>query len=180
MSIEPPVNEEPDLPSISEPFYVRPMSINELDHVVQIYLKSFKGMVNPESIRRWFICQLNSYPRNIGFVAVVGDAVRGYIVWCERGGFRQRAVVELEQIAVHPDFRRKGLASYLTIQSFIYLKKLLKDERRSVRLVVIYTSAEHGARSLYEKTLGAKREAVLKDYFRGDEDVLFARFNDTD
>ena len=45
-----------------------------------------------------------------------------------------------------------------------------------LKAVEVTTGVENQAQKLYEKTLGAKIECVVKDLFRGDEVIMVGRF----
>ena len=52
----------------------------------------------------------------------------------------------------------------------------LKKRGAKLKLVEVTTGTENQAQRLYQKTLDAQPEAVIKDFFRGDEVIMLARF----
>lgn len=159
--------------------YVKPMEQNDIDDVVRIYLSSFKGMRSEDLVKRWFECNMRAYPRMQYFVALYRGRVIGYILWVEKGGFREESVWELEQIAVDPEFRRLGVGRRLIEDSLGYLKIYLDERQPRSRLKLILvssSSSNEAARRLYENVLGAREEAVIRDLYRGDEIVYIARY----
>lgn len=150
---------------------------HEIQEVAEIASQSFSGLKDPIKALKWIKCNFNAYPRMQYFVAK-SEHVLGYILWMEKGGFRQESVWELEQIAVKPEFREKGIAIKLIIESLKKIKKYLKKRNSKLKLVEVTTGAENKAQELYKKTLNAKVEAVIKDLFRGDEALMIARFGE--
>ena len=47
-----------------------------------------------------------------------------------------------------------------------------------MKAVEVTTGVENQAQNLYKKTLGAKVECIVKDFFRGDEAIMIARFEE--
>ncbi|RLG50623.1 MAG: N-acetyltransferase [Thermoproteota archaeon] len=152
------------------------MKETDIDDMTKVYLDSFKGMRDPESVEKWIRCNFNAYPRMQYFVAEIDGRVVGYILWVEKGGFRKEAVLELEQIGVLRDYRGQGIGSKLIIKSLEEMKKYLMGRGSKLKLVEVTTGTSNQAQKLYIKTLNAKPECLIKDLFRGDELIMIARF----
>lgn len=125
----------------------------------------------------WLKAGLNAFPRLQYFAAVKDKKIVGYISWLFLGGFRS-GVVELEQIGISPELQGQGIGEELLKGSLAkvrdYSEKKLK---RNLKLVKVDTDSNNRARRFYEKNLGAKKEAVLKDFFYGnDEVIMIGRF----
>lgn len=151
----------------------------EIDEAVKIYLSSFRGMGSEATVRKWFECNFRAYPRMQYFTALADGRVVGYVLWMEKGGFRRESVWELEQIAVHPDFRRRRVATRLIKESLEAIRKYLNERtpRSKLKLVLVTSGVSNSvAHRLYRATLGAKPEAVIKDLYRADEAIYVARF----
>ena len=155
---------------------IRRMKETDIDDMTKVYLDSFKGMRDPESVEKWIRCNFNAYPRMQYFVAEIDGRVVGYILWVEKGGFRKEAVLELEQIGVLRDYRGQGIGSKLIIKSLEEMKKYLMGRGSKLKLVEVTTGTSNQAQKLYIKTLNAKPECLIKDLFRGDELIMIARF----
>ena len=155
---------------------IRRMKETDIDGMTKVYLDSFKGMRDPESVEKWIRCNFNAYPRMQYFVAEIDGRVVGYILWVEKGGFRKEAVLELEQIGVLRDYRGQGIGSKLIIKSLEEMKKYLMGRGSKLKLVEVTTGTSNQAQKLYIKTLNAKPECLIKDLFRGDELIMIARF----
>jgi len=155
---------------------VRRMTKKDIEDVVEIAALSFHGMRDREKGRKWIECNFNCYPRMQYFIAEEDGRVVGYILWVEKGGFREEAVLELEQIAVRPECRGRGIGTALIKESLEEMKRCLKERGSKLKLVLVTTGVENRAQRLYKKTLNAEMECVIKDMFRGDEAILVARF----
>ena len=78
--------------------------------------------------------------------------------------------VKIMNIAVHPDFRRRGIAQMLVEQLVAKLKA-----RQSLRLMLEVRSSNMGAQALYEK-MGFTQVGLRKNYYRNPkEDALILR-----
>ncbi len=152
------------------------MKIRDIKMMAKIASYSFSGMKNIKDALKWIKCNFNVFPRMQYFVARSGNQVLGYILWTERGGFRKRSVWELEQIAVNQDFRGQGIGKQLIKKSLLEIKKGLKKRGSTLKLIEVTTGVENKAQKIYKDVLGAEVECVIKDLFRSDEVIMFARF----
>ncbi|MEM5829683.1 MAG: GNAT family N-acetyltransferase [Candidatus Aenigmatarchaeota archaeon] len=156
---------------------IKRMKEKQIEEVAKVASKCFSGLKDIKKARRWIKCNFNAFPRMQYFVAQKGKKVLGYILWVEKGGFREEAVFELEQIGVHPNYRGMGIGTRLIKESLRELKNSLKKRGSRLKLVEVTTGVSNEAQKLYKKTLGAKPECVIKDLFREDEVIMIARFN---
>ena len=98
-------------------------------------------------------------------VAVEGESVAGYI-----GSQTVMDETDMMNVAVHPDFRRKGIAEALVNDLVDYLKKI-----GSHCLTLEVRASNAPAISLYEK-LGFAEIGRRKNYYRNPrEDALILR-----
>ena len=155
---------------------IEPLKKQDIEKVALIAASCFSGLKDIKKARQWVFCNFRAFPRMRYFTAKKGREVIGYIFWLEKGGFRKEVVFELEQIAVKEVFRGRGVGALLIEQSFKILQKKLKKRGAKLKLVEITTGTENQAQRLYKKALGAQAQVVLKDFFRGDELIMLARF----
>jgi len=155
---------------------IRRAKKEDIPSLIDVYLDCFHGMKDPKIVEKWFECNFNAYPRMQYFVAELNGEVVGYILWIEKGGFREEAVWELEQIGVLSNHRGKGIGTKLISESLKDIKKQLSERGSKLKLVEITTGTHQKAQRLYEKTLGAKPECIIRNLFRGDEVIMIARF----
>lgn len=98
-------------------------------------------------------------------VAVDDKQVVGYV-----GSQTVMDMTDMMNIAVHPDFRRRGIAQMLVEQLVAKLKA-----RQSLRLMLEVRSSNMGAQALYEK-MGFTQVGLRKNYYRNPkEDALILR-----
>ncbi len=155
---------------------IKELEKHEIQKVVEIASQSFSGLKDQIKALKWVECNFNAHPRMQYFVAKSENKILGYILWVEKGGFRQESVWELEQIAIKPEFRGQGIGTKLIIESLEKIKKYLKKRNSKLKLVELTTGTENKAQELYKRTLGAEVEAIIKNLFRGDEALMIARF----
>ena len=158
---------------------IKIQSLNKKDlfEIARIANQCFKGYGSLAGAKKWLTCNFSAFPRTQYFVAKEKDEILGYILWLEKGGFRKSAVWELEQIAVKETARGRGVASFLIEQSLKKILDYLKKRSAKLKIVEVTTGTENQAQRLYQKTLDAQPEAIIKDLFRGDEVIMIARFS---
>ncbi|MFT7559621.1 MAG: GNAT superfamily N-acetyltransferase [Flavobacteriales bacterium] len=128
---------------------------------------------NEESHGSWVEASMNSYPRGIYYVIESNDDVVGYVLWCVKNGFRSSTIIELEQVAIAPDFHGKGYGRALIEKSFGLFKGHVLELGYKVGAVMVTTSEGNYAEDLYISALGVARSAVLQGYGSGNEIILY-------
>jgi ribosomal-protein-alanine N-acetyltransferase len=104
-------------------------------------------------------------PLSFWLVAVEGDKVAGYV-----GSQSVMSESDMMNVAVHPDFRRKGVAEKLVLE---LVAALAKKDNHCLTLEV--RASNVSAISLYEK-LGFAQVGLRKNYYRNPkEDALILR-----
>jgi ribosomal protein S18 acetylase RimI-like enzyme len=99
--------------------------------------------------------------------------IAGYILWCVKNGFREATIVELEQIAVDPQYGGTGLGRRLVTDSFEKFKQHVEDTGNKVGAVMVTTTEGNYAENLYISTLNVSRAAILCGYASGNEVILY-------
>jgi ribosomal protein S18 acetylase RimI-like enzyme len=155
---------------------VRPARRSDVVRIAKVGSVSFSGLRPLRNGRRWVSACFAAYPRLRYWVAEEGRDLLGYILWMEKGGFRQESVWELEQIAVSPSARGRGVGGRLITVSLAGLKRSLDRRGARLKLVEVTTGSEQHAVEFYRRTLNTKVVAKIPDLFRGDEYLLVARF----
>lgn len=104
-------------------------------------------------------------PLSLWLVALEGDRVAGYV-----GSQSVLGESDMMNVAVHPDFRRRGVAEALVLELVAQLKA---KENYCLTLEVRASNAP--ARKLYEK-LGFQQVGLRKNYYRNPrEDACILR-----
>lgn len=163
--------------SLDRPIRVRPAQEADLPGIASIGSESFSGLRPLAAATRWVHACWAAHPRMRYWVAEQGGTPTAYILWMEKGGFRSEAVVELEQIAVHPSLRGQGVGGELIRASLAQLTRSIESEGRRVKVIEVTTGSEQGAVEFYRRVLGAEVVATIPGLFRGVEFILVARPN---
>lgn len=123
----------------------------------------------------WIDCNLAAYPRIQIFVAAEDANILGFIQWTQKSGFREKVVLELEQIAVLPAHQGHGIGGKLTINSLPIVQSQVAERNASVTNIIVTTRSDNAAQRLYRKTLGAKVEATISNLYSADEIFMVSR-----
>lgn len=148
------------------------MDENDVSTVAEVHKAVFQRQ---RKSSEWISCTLKSFPRTLCYIVEHDDYISGYIVWAQKSGFRHQAVIELEQIAIHPDQQNKGIGQYLIKQSLECVKALLLANGSSVKHILVSTRSDNHAQRIYRKVLGAEVEATISNLFSDDEVYMLAR-----
>lgn len=143
--------------------------------IAEIASASFSGLKDIKKAKKWIYCNFRAFPRFQYFVAKSKNKILGYILWMEKGGFREKSVWELEQIAIREKFRDQGIGKKLVRDSLLEIRKYLKKRKSVLKLIEVTTGTENRAQRIYKEVLDAEVEAIIKDFFQGDEVIMIAR-----
>ena len=154
---------------------IQPLEEQEIGQIVEVASACFGGMRDREKAREWVSCNFRAFPRMKYFAAKENDSIIGYILWMEKGGFRESSVLELEQIAVKGDHRGNGVGSTLIRESLRRIQADIEKRGSKLKLVEVTTGTENQAQKLYRRTLNAEPECIIRDLFGGNEVVMISR-----
>jgi ribosomal protein S18 acetylase RimI-like enzyme len=125
----------------------------------------------------WLDCVFRSFPKSQLFVAERAGEIVGLIFWTEKSGFRKEAVVELEQIAVHPELQGRGIGIYLILRSVVLVAEKIAERGAKLCHIIGNTRVNNDALKLYKK-LGAQPMGTISGLFTADE--MFLALNNID
>ena len=151
---------------------IRLMVQSDLVSAAEVHRLTF---VRQKQSQQWLQCNLNAFPRFLCFVAEENNVIVGYIIWNQKSGFRAEAILELEQLAVSPDHRNKGIGRALITNSLPLLKVHLASNDAIIKHIIVSTRADNFAQELYRSTLGATIEATISNLYSSDEILMIAR-----
>lgn len=151
---------------------VRLMQKTDLDNVAEIHKLTF---VRQQNSLQWVQCNFNAFPRFLNFVAEKEGEILGYIIWIQKSGFRPQAVIELEQLAVSPNFQNQGVGRQLITESLTLVNNHLSINGSILKHILVTTRADNFAQQLYKSTLGAEIEATITNLYSDDEVLMIAR-----
>ncbi len=142
------------------PFYLRRMKEEDLLNVLEIEQVSFP---NPWH-KRTFIGEIFNHPISFPLVVVHGvqERVMGYIIF-----WHIHDEVQINNIAVHPDFRRMGIGE--TVVNMV-LAKVRMEGAKFIALEV--RPSNLAARALYNK-LGFEVLGIKENYYFSPQEHAF-------
>jgi len=134
---------------------IRHATSRDLKAIAAINRTSFSGNKPKGTAERWVKSHFEQGAQYHYVVDVKNGVVRAFIGWELKGGFaRETPALELEQLAVHEDFRGKGIGQKIVEASFKKMKTWLtkhQPEAQSVR-VFVWAKDENGyARKIYTR-----------------------------
>jgi len=151
---------------------IRRMDRHDLEAVSEVHRLAFSRQGHSEE---WIRCNFSAFPRMQYFVAEGEAGVVGFALWTQKSGFRQEAVLELEQIAVRPDVQGRGIGEMLINKTLPVVKDNLHERGAILKHIIVTTRIDNDAQRLYRKTLGVEVEYTITDLFSNDEVFMIAR-----
>ena len=152
---------------------IRPFEKDDLASTSEVHKAAF---LRQKMSYEWIECNSNAYPKSQIFVAENKDKeIVGYIHWCQKSGFRSEVVLELEQLAVHPTFRGKGIGTKLIEESLPQIQEQLKTRNAQIKHIIVTTRADNFAQKLYKKTLNVEVAATISNLYSADEVFMISR-----
>lgn len=154
---------------------IRKAEINDSEGIGNVLMNSY----NIDSIEEGITVFKNELAKESNYI-VANDKgiIIGIVSWVIRG-LPKHGLIELDRIAVLPEYKGKGIASKL----FEVLKKQAIDfyelKGCKLRKIFLLTHADNlRAQSFYEK-IGFQYEALLKNhYYKGINEMVFGMFLD--
>ncbi|ERN41094.1 acetyltransferase [Rubidibacter lacunae KORDI 51-2] len=151
---------------------VRAMQSSDANDAANVHALAFPRQTGS---LEWMKCSLAAHPKCMVFVCEVDTEIVAYAIWTQKSGFRPYAVLELEQIAVLPERRRRGIATLLIRQSLELVKRELDRRGAKVKAITVSTRTDNSALRLYQRALGARHVATIANLYSADEAILVAR-----
>ena len=149
---------------------IRKATEADIESIAAVYQACFPNELNHDL---WIRASLSSYPKGVYYVVSIDDRICGYILWCVKNGFRDKTIVELEQIGIHPEFSGKGLGRKLIEDTVEKFREHVGALGHAVDAILVTTAKGNFAEKLYESTLGVSRAAELSNYGSGTELILY-------
>lgn len=156
----------------AQPVIIKTMTKDACPSVAAIHHKVFTRQILSEE---WIKATFNAFPRMLCYVAEKSSEPIGYCIWGQKSGFRPKVILELDQIAVLPDYQGKGIGSQLIKQSLTLVRKQLSVQGLTLQHVMVTTRADNAAQRLYKRVLGAEVEATITNLYSADEVIMLAR-----
>lgn len=151
---------------------IRKIKVEDLEDASKVHLQAFSRQ---RLSLEWLTCNFNAFPRFMMYVAILEGELVGFIIWSQKSGFRQEAIMDLEQIGVLPNMQGNGIGGKLINESLKLVRIQLNEQGSILKHVTVSTRADNQAQRLYEKELGAKVEATISNLYSADEVFMIAR-----
>jgi GNAT superfamily N-acetyltransferase len=152
--------------------HIRRMSEGDIQAASEVHAAAFPRQTFS---KMWLECVFKAFPKSQCFIAQWQDKIVGLIFWTEKSGFRKEAFVELEQIAVCPDYQGKGIGTQLIQVSLPEVAKKIAERGAVLKNIIVNTRADNYSQALYKKTLGAVPVASISGIFSAEEVFLIAK-----
>jgi|SRR3989338_7015962 len=145
---------------------MRPAKLSDAGAIAKV-LKSGYNLDSLDEAKGVFLSE-----RKRGVRYIVADAdgkIVGLVTWTMHG-LPKHGLIELDRIAVLPEFRGKGVSRQLFGALIDDARKEYEKEGKKLRKLYLMThESNKRAQSFYEK-MGMKHEATLKAHFYDKED----------
>ena len=152
---------------------IRPLQQQDIEKTAKVHKAAF---VRQELSHEWIKSNSKAFPRIQYYVAENQDnEIVGYIHWSQKSGFRQEVVLELEQLAVVPEYHGKGIGTKLIKESLPQINCQLATRGAKIKHIIVTTRSDNYAQKLYQKTIGAEVEATISNLYSADEVFMVAR-----
>lgn len=158
---------------------------NTLDRSIHINIRSMThfdiksvSVVHQDAFQRqqhsleWILCNFSAFPRMQYYVAELNNDIVGFIHWTQKSGFRTEVVLELEQIAVKPQYQSKGIGKKLIQSSIPMVANHLAGYGATIKHFLVSTRTDNNAQKLYRETLNITKSVVISDLYSSDEIFL--------
>lgn len=152
---------------------IRPIQQQDIEKTAKVHNAAF---VRQELSSEWIKSNSRAFPRIQYYVAEnQNNEIVGYIQWSQKSGFRQEVVLELEQLAVLPEYHGKGIGTKLIKESLPQIKCQLATRGAKIKHIIVTTRSDNYSQKLYRKTIGAESEATISNLYSADEVFMVAR-----
>lgn len=152
---------------------IRPLQQQDIENTARVHKAAF---ARQKMSNEWIKSNSKAFPRIQYYVAENQDKeIVGYIHWSQKSGFRREVVLELEQLAVVPQYHGKGIGTKLIKESLPQVNCQLATRGAAIKHIIVTTRSDNHAQKLYKKTIGAEVEATISNLYSADEVFMVAR-----
>lgn len=151
---------------------VRRMQETDLVEAAQVHKRAFPRQTFND---QWLSCNFRAFPLSQCFVAEAEGKIVGLIMWYEKSGFRQEAIVDIEQACVLPEHQGKGVGTALFVQSLPLVAEKIAERGAVLKTITTNGRADNSPVQHLCKKYGAEEIARLPGVFTDDEVYLVLR-----
>lgn len=153
---------------------VRCATIDDCDTIAVVHQQCFSRQRDSVA---WIHASLQAVPRFMVYVYEQDGAIVGYIMWAQKSGIRDQAVLELDQVGVDPAHQGQRIGTELIRESLRMVRQTLLQNQQAVKSVLVSTRADNEAQQLYRVLLGAEVVATIEGMYSADEVLMLARLD---
>jgi GNAT superfamily N-acetyltransferase len=150
---------------------VEPLKEADLTGAARVHQLAF---TRQRKSREWLAAKLRAYPATYSYTAKIGAEIVGGILWTHKSGFREQAVIELEQIFVLPERQHKGIGAALILRSLADVNAQIEKEGFRIGTLCVNTRSDNNALKLYESTLSVRKICEIEGHTPGATEVFLA------
>jgi ribosomal-protein-alanine N-acetyltransferase len=111
-------------------------------------------------------------------VAEIEGKVIGLVSWAMKG-LPRHGLIELDRIAVLPEFRGKGISKKLFDAVELNAKPFFESNKGKLRKLFLFTHEDNLRAISFYKKMGMQEDALLKDhYYNGRNELVLRKFYD--
>jgi ribosomal protein S18 acetylase RimI-like enzyme len=151
--------------------FIRLAELTDIAEIAKVHFMSFPRQSNSSE---WVTTNLRAYPRILIFAAIIDERIVGYIQYIQKSGFRKSAIIELEQMAVLPEYRNLGIGKLLITDTIKLIQQLLKNNNQQIKGILITTRNNNYAKKLYKDVLKAEEVCIINNLYSADEVILLS------
>lgn len=127
---------------------------------------------NIESIQQGKNAFYNELKKGINYIVAEEDGkIIGLTTWFNHG-LPKHGLIELDRIAVLPEFRGKGVAKQLFLELINHADNELKKFGQKLRKLFLLTHADNKQAQAFYTKMGLSHETTLKSHFYEEKDEL--------
>ena len=109
-------------------------------------------------------------------IAEAEGKVIGLVSWAMKG-LPRHGLIELDRIAVLPEFRGTGIAKKLFDSVGENAKEFFSSKQSRLRKLFLFTHEDNERAISFYKKMGMEKDAVLKDhYYKGKNELVLRKF----
>ncbi|GAA6131495.1 GNAT family N-acetyltransferase [Halopseudomonas sabulinigri] len=151
---------------------IRYMKRNDLAGAVQVHQQAFGRQAQSPY---WIEVTLEAFPRFLCFVAEEGAQILGYLIWAQQRGYRDEASLELDQIAVLPEFLSEQVARRLIEESMPHVSAQLASQGICAKHINISLRDDEHLHRPYQAALDIEVTTAISELYRIDKVMMAAK-----
>jgi ribosomal protein S18 acetylase RimI-like enzyme len=117
----------------------------------------------------WVRCNLAAFPMTFCYVAEAKGKIIGLVIYVQKSGFRQEAIVEIEQCCVDPDFQGNNIGKSFAKETIPMVASEIAKRGAKLKTILANTRENNYPVISILENLGAKAIASISEMFTAAE-----------